>query len=154
MLPGIITGDVQLTLAHAEEQARFDLDDVVTTAREDGEHHVLNGKKSMVPNAATATHIIVSARTGGGQQDKTGIALFLIDADDLDGNHFPTVDGGRASEISLDNVRVPTDRMIGDYEIFGEDRPGRGSCLVRGSAGLHGGVVQEHGGVHPRARAV
>ena len=118
LLPGIITGDVQLTLAHAEEQARFDLDDVVTTAREDGEHHVLNGKKSMVPNAATATHVIVSARTAGGQKDKTGIGLFLIDADDLDANHFPTVDGGRASEISLDNVRVPSDRMIGDYELL------------------------------------
>ena len=53
LLPGIITGDVRLTLAHAEEQSRFDLDDVVTTAREDGDHYVLNGKKSMVPNAAS-----------------------------------------------------------------------------------------------------
>ena len=118
LLPGIITGDVRLTLAHAEEQSRFDLDDVVTTAREDGDHYVLNGKKSMVPNAATATHVIVSARTGGGQQDKDGIALLLIDSGDLDGNHFPTVDGGRASELSLDNVRVPAERIIGDFNLL------------------------------------
>jgi len=118
LLPGIIAGDVQLTLAHAEEQSRFDLDDVVTTAQEDGDHYVLNGKKSMVPNAATATHVIVSARTGGGQRDENGIALFLIDSDDLDGNHFPTVDGGRASELSLDNVRVPAERMMGDFDLL------------------------------------
>ena len=118
LLPGIITGDVRLTLAHAEEQSRFDLDDVVTTAREDGDHYVLNGKKSMVPNAATATHVIVSARTGGGQRDKDGIVLLLIDGGDLDGNHFPTVDGGRASELSLDNVRVPAERIIGDFNLL------------------------------------
>ncbi|MFP6796682.1 MAG: acyl-CoA dehydrogenase family protein [Pseudomonadales bacterium] len=118
LLPGIISGDVRLTLAHAEEQSRFDLDDVVTSAREDGDHYVLNGKKSMVPNAATATHVIVSARTGGGQQDKNGIALFLIDSGDLDGNHFPTVDGGRASELTLENVRVPAERIIGDFNLL------------------------------------
>ncbi len=118
LLPGVMGGEVRLTLAHAEEQSRFDLDDVVTTAQEDGDHYVLNGKKSMIPNAATATHIIVSARTSGGQQDKSGITLLLIDNDDLETSHFPTVDGGRASELTLKNLRVPAERMIGDYDLL------------------------------------
>src|SRR5262249_44957241 len=58
-LPGVIDGTKQLTLAHAEVQSRFDLEDVVTSARADSDAFVLNGTKSLVPNGATATHIVV-----------------------------------------------------------------------------------------------
>ena len=115
LLPGVIDGTRQLTLAYAEEQARFDLHDVVTSARADGDGFVLNGRKSMVPNAATASHIVVSARTSGGQTDTAGITLFLIDrdADGVKLESFPTVDGLRASELSLVDVRVEATRVLG-----------------------------------------
>ena len=115
LVPGIIDGTRQLTLAYAEEQARFDLHDVTTTGRKEGDGYVLNGQKSMVANAETATQIIVSARTGGGQIDESGISLFIVDAD-AEGvtlTNFPTVDGGRASEISFENVRVDASALIG-----------------------------------------
>ncbi len=114
LVPGLIDGTRQLTLAYAEEQARFDLHDVTTTARSEGGGYVLNGQKSMVANAETATQLIVSARTGGGQIDKTGISLFVVDAaaDGVKLTNFPTVDGLRASEISFDNVQVSGDALI------------------------------------------
>ena len=118
ILPGVIDGTRQLAFAYAEQQSRFDLDDVVTSAKKDGENFVLNGQKSMVLNAETASQIVVSARTSGGQMDQNGITLFLIDAD-ADGvalENFPTVDGLRASEITLKNVSVSAARMIGDIE--------------------------------------
>jgi alkylation response protein AidB-like acyl-CoA dehydrogenase len=124
LLPGVIDGSRQLAFGYAEEQARFDLDDVVTTARADGDGFVLNGTKSMVLNAATATHIVVSARTSGGQVDKHGISLFLIDAkaDGVSLDNYPTVDGLRASEVKLTNVRVGRERLLGaldaSYEIL------------------------------------
>lgn len=116
MAPGIMDGSKQLTLAYAEEQARFDLHDVTTSARAEGSDYVLNGAKSMVPNAETATHIIVSARTSGGQIDKDGISLFLVaaDAPGVSREDFPTVDGLRASEVTLKDVRVTTDALIGE----------------------------------------
>ncbi len=116
MLPSVIDGTRQLALAYAEEQARFDLHDVVTTARADGDGFVLNGTKSLVQNAATADQIVVSARTSGGQIDRNGISLFLIDANaaGVERDNYPTVDGLRASEVKFTNARVGRDRLIGE----------------------------------------
>jgi alkylation response protein AidB-like acyl-CoA dehydrogenase len=116
ILPGVIDGSRQLAFAYAEQQARFDLHDVTTTARREGETFVLNGQKSMVQNAATASQVVVSTRTSGGQVDEDGITLFLIDVDanGVDLDNFPTVDGLRASEISLKDVSVSADRVLGE----------------------------------------
>jgi len=111
----VIEGSSQLTLAYAEEQARFDLHDVTTTARKEGDGYMLNGHKSMVANAETASHIIVSARTSGGQIDESGISLFIVatDAAGLSLSNFPTVDGLRASEITFKNVALDASALIG-----------------------------------------
>lgn len=118
ILPGLVEGTKQLSFAYAEQQSRFDLEDVITSARKEGDNFILNGQKSMVQNAETADHIVVVARTSGGQIDENGITLFLIDAksDGLSMDHFPTVDGLRASEIILENVSVNVDRVIGNVE--------------------------------------
>jgi alkylation response protein AidB-like acyl-CoA dehydrogenase len=118
IIPSLIDGSLQLTLAYAEEQSRFDLEDIATAAREDDGSFVLNGKKSMVLNAESADKIIVVARTNGSQVDKEGISLFLVNAD-LDGlerENFPTVDGLRASEISLNDVKVSPENLIGEKD--------------------------------------
>ncbi|MCZ6459253.1 MAG: acyl-CoA dehydrogenase family protein [Gammaproteobacteria bacterium] len=118
LLPAFIEGTRQLTLAYAEEQARFDLHDVTTTARADGDAFVINGHKSMVANAATATQLIVSTRTSGGQVDENGISLFLVDAD-ADGvslENFPTVDGLRASEVTFTDVRIDAKNLLGELD--------------------------------------
>ena len=115
LITKLAAGELKLAVAYAEEQSRFDLHDVTTSARADGDDYVLNGAKSMVLNAKTADHIVVSARTSGGQVDKAGISLFLVsrDASGLDVKSFPTVDGLRAAEITLTDVRVPASALIG-----------------------------------------
>jgi alkylation response protein AidB-like acyl-CoA dehydrogenase len=118
VLPGVIDGSRQLALAYAEPQSRFDLHDVTTTAKADGDAYVINGHKSMVLHGATADQIVVSARTSGGQIDTGGITLFLVDAD-ADGvkrDGFPTVDGLRACEIDFENVKVGADRVLGEVD--------------------------------------
>ena len=116
LIPGIIDGTRQLTLAYAEEQSRFDLEDVTTSARVAGGGFVINGHKSMVAHAATATQLVASARTSGGQIDENGISLFLInsDATGISVNSFPTVDGLRASEISFKDVQAGPESLIGE----------------------------------------
>ena len=115
ILPDLIEGKLQVTLAYAEEQSRFDLEDVATSAREDSESFVLNGKKSMVLNAESADKIVVVARTSGSQVDENGISLFLVDAnaDGIEKENFPTVDGLRASEISFKDVVVSSEMLLG-----------------------------------------
>ena len=118
MLPGLIEGSKQMTLAYAEQQSRFDLEDVATSARQEGDKFIINGQKSMVLNAESADHIVVVTRTSGGQVDEEGITLFLVDsnAKGIELQNFPTVDGLRASEITFDNVEVSSERMIGEQD--------------------------------------
>ena len=64
---------------------------------------------------ASADGIIVSLRTQGGQFDKEGISLFWIDpkADGVSLKAYPTVDGLRAAELTLEKVSVPSDALLG-----------------------------------------
>ena len=124
ILPKVMDGSCQLTLAYAEEQAGFDLHDITTRGQAEGDEYVINGRKSMVLNAGTADHIVVSARTSGGQVSTDGITLLLIgaNADGVEITSFPTVDGLQAAEVQLSNVRVPASNVLGTadqgYEIL------------------------------------
>src|SRR3546814_3580780 len=80
MIPEIIAGNAIVAFAYAEPQGRYDLANLTTSAKKDGAGWVLNGHKGVVYAAPWATHLLVTARTGGGQRDRDGVSLFLIDA--------------------------------------------------------------------------
>mgnify|MGYP001319267437 FL=1 len=115
ILESAIEGKLHLAMAYAEPQSRFNLSDVVTEAKEDGDSFVLNGYKSVVMNGPSANKLIVSARTSGAQLDENGITLFLIDGDaeGLNKTNYKTVDGRRASDLTIENVKVTKDDIIG-----------------------------------------
>jgi pimeloyl-CoA dehydrogenase small subunit len=116
LIPKIASGERKLAFAHAERQARYDLSDVMTSARKDGTGFVLEGAKSLVLNGDAADKLVVSARLSGGQRERDGIALFLVDAaaDGVTRRGYPTVDGLRAAEVTLSRVRVAADAVIGE----------------------------------------
>ena len=124
LLEPAIAGNMQLALAYAEPQSRFNLSDVVTEAKADGDNFTLNGYKSVVMNGPSANKIIVSARTSGSQLDEYGITLFVIDseASGLNKANYKTVDGRRASDLTIENVSVSRDDIVGEldsgYEIL------------------------------------
>jgi hypothetical protein len=115
-LAPLIEGAFQAALAFAEPQSRYTAANVMTTARRDGDHYLLNGKKSFVLNGDNAQMIVVPARTSGEQHDEAGITLFAVaaDADGVVRQGYATVDGLRAAEIRLDNVPVPADCVLGE----------------------------------------
>ena len=119
LLEPAIAGDMQLALAYAEPQSRFNLSDVVTEAKADGENFILNGYKSVVMNGPSANKIIVSARTSGSQLDENGITLFVIDseASGLNKTNYKTVDGRRASDLTIENVSVSQDDIVGELDL-------------------------------------
>ncbi|MGD9802151.1 MAG: acyl-CoA dehydrogenase family protein [Hyphomicrobiaceae bacterium] len=108
LVPEIVSGAMTLGLAHQERQSRFDLFDVATTAKPDGDGYVLEGEKMVVLNGDSAAKLIVVARTAGDRRAKDGIGLFLVDAKTpgVSVRGYATQDGRRAADISLSSVKV------------------------------------------------
>lgn len=117
-IAGIIGGETRFAFAYSEPKSRFDLNDVSTTAKKDGAGYTLNGHKAVVLGAPFATHLIVTARTSGGQRDANGVTVFLVakDAKGVTTRDYPTVDGLRASEVYFENVAVGADAVIGKVD--------------------------------------
>jgi hypothetical protein len=115
LLPQIVAGDVVAAFAFAEPQARYDWRDLTTTARKDASGWALDGKKAMVFGAPWATHLIVTARTGGAQRERGGISTFVIEASakGIGRRDYATIDGGRASDITFESVSLPANALIG-----------------------------------------
>ena len=115
LLPGVLDGSKQLTLAYAEEHARFDLECVATAAKAKGDSFIVNGGKSFVLNAATASHLVVATRTDGKERDVNGISLFVVDAnaDGISLTTQQTYDGLTVSAIQFKDVSVPKARVLG-----------------------------------------
>ncbi len=115
-LQPIMGGELQAALAFVEPQSRYDISNVATTAKADGDGWVLNGTKGVVLNGGSADLLIVPARTSGDQASEDGITLFAVagGTDGVSRNSYATVDGHQAAEISLDKVKVDGDAVIGD----------------------------------------
>jgi alkylation response protein AidB-like acyl-CoA dehydrogenase len=114
-LNAIAGGERIVAFAQAEPKSRWTLFDVATTAKKDGAGYVLNGQKAVVLGAPQADHLLVSARTAGGQRDAKGISLFLVpkSAKGVSTRDYPTMDDTRASEVYFENVSVGAEGLIG-----------------------------------------
>ena len=118
VLTDVVEGKIQLALAYAEPQSRFNLADVMTEAKLESDNFILNGFKSVVMNGPNANKFIISARTSGDQRDESGISLFLVDAEvsGLSSRDYQTVDNRRASELTLESVVIPRSCLIGELD--------------------------------------
>ncbi|HJZ16304.1 MAG TPA: acyl-CoA dehydrogenase family protein [Stellaceae bacterium] len=116
MLPQIAEGELILAFAHGERQSRYDLTDVLTTAKPKGSGWVLDGAKSVVLHGDSAQRLILSARNSGERDDPDGITLFLVNAasNGVARRAYPMRDGTCAAEISLSGVEV------GEQDVLGE----------------------------------
>ena len=116
LLSEIIAGEKLGSFAFVEPQARFNLADVVTIAEKNADGYRLNGFKGVVLGGPSADFFIVPARTAGAQRDTDGITLFIVDAntEGVSRRDYATVDGLRASEVTLTEVSVGADCVVGD----------------------------------------
>ena len=124
MLPAIAEGKLLLAFAYTERQSRFDLFDVATKARKDGDGWVLDGEKAVVWHGDSADRIFVTARVSGGQRDKDGIGVFIVDAkaSGVTRKAIKLADGHRGADITLRGVKVKASDVIGE--------PGRAYPLI------------------------
>jgi pimeloyl-CoA dehydrogenase small subunit len=116
ILPQLAESQMTLAFAHGERQARYDLTDVLTTAKPTARGWTLDGAKSVVLHGDGADRLIVSARLSGERDDPDGIGLFLVDAkaNGVARRSYPMRDGTRAAEISLSGVEVARDDVLGE----------------------------------------
>ena len=106
LIPQIIDGSLMGAVAMYEPQARFDASNILTTATESGSSYSLSGTKSVVLGGAHAQKFIIVARTSGEQTDEDGLSLFLVDSDaeGVQVNSYPLMDGQQVADVHLDNV--------------------------------------------------
>ena len=118
LLQQIATGSRRVALAALEPDSRFDLARVSTTARPSGNQFVLYGRKAVVMHGDSADELIVVARTSGAPDSVAGLSLFVVDVKTpgvaIQG--FPTIDGQRAAEIELREVKVPAGALLGELD--------------------------------------
>jgi len=114
LVPQVAEGSLTLAFAQLEPRSRFDLHDVSTTARADGDGFRLDGRKVAVLHGDSAGKLVVSARTAGARRDRDGITLFLVDAaaPGLSRRGMPTQDGLRCAEIDFHDV--PAEAVLGE----------------------------------------
>ena len=90
-----------------------------TSAVRDGDGWLINGAKSaFVTNAGAADYYLIMARTTPGKPQMESVSMFLVDADSPGFSVGPRTDligwhTTHHSELRLDNVRVPAERLLG-----------------------------------------
>jgi alkylation response protein AidB-like acyl-CoA dehydrogenase len=111
----LAAGDAVLALATAEAQSRYDVTNVATHGSKTERGYRLNGEKRWVLGGQAADVIVVSARTGGDTRDHEGVSLFVLDRDTpgLTVTPVKTMDGQRAAMLTLRDVEVSADRLLG-----------------------------------------
>ncbi|MGJ3231073.1 MAG: acyl-CoA dehydrogenase family protein [Oceanicaulis sp.] len=117
-LPAMAKGELIGAIAMTEPQTGSDLQAIRTTAREDGDHFVINGSKTYITNGWNCDFAIVACKTGDVSGGAKEMSLILVEAD-RDGFHkdkpFKKI-GMRAQDtcqLTFDWVRVPKSNLLG-----------------------------------------
>lgn len=115
-LTPMIEGKTSLALAYVERQSRYNLNDCLTTVERKGDRYTLQGEKTWVLNGAFADHIVVLARSAGGEFDEDGLSLFIVDgaANGLTRVSVNGMDGQRTGLLRFDSVELGPDRLLGE----------------------------------------
>ncbi|OBK80378.1 acyl-CoA dehydrogenase family protein [Mycobacterium sp. 1164985.4] len=127
-LEPMATGDVVASFALTEPGAGSNPSGLRTKAVRQGSGNntdwVITGQKRFITNAPTADLFVVFARSRPADADGAGIAVFLVPADTA-GVQVGTKDakmgqeGAWTADVSLDDVRVPAEALVGGSEDIG-----------------------------------
>lgn len=117
-LPDVASGKKIIAFALTEPGAGSDAGGTTTTAVQDGNDFILNGRKTFISGAPMADYTIVFARTDLKSKGSKGISMFILDM------KLPGVSLGRPErkmgiigyptcDVVMEDVRVPKDCLVG-----------------------------------------
>jgi acyl-CoA dehydrogenase len=136
-LPGLAAGELIGSFALTESEAGSSPAGLRTSARRDGADWLLSGTKRFITNAPLADLFVVFARTDPAATAGRGISAFVVDARSPGltvgpRDHKMGQRGAWTAEVAFDEVRVPSDRLVGE-----EGRGYRSAMTVLSRGRLH-----------------
>ncbi len=111
-------GEKIIVFALTEPGAGSDAGGTLTTAAQDGDYFVLNGRKTFISGAPFADYAIVYAKTDPTQKGSRGISMFIVDMKTPGVScgkpeHKMGIIGYPTSDIILEDVRVHRSDLLG-----------------------------------------
>lgn len=113
-LPGILSGDLQVSIGYTEPEAGTDLAALSTRAVRDSDHYVVNGQKVFTSRAQVADYIWLACRTDPSAPKHKGITILMVPTSAPGYACLPTPTlGFTTTSTFYEDVRVPAENVIG-----------------------------------------
>ena len=118
ILPAVSDGNMVLTWAVHERDARLIPEAMELEAKADGNGWVLNGTKMFVDNFVVAGRCLVAARTSPASCSNQGISLFLVDTNGNGVNQtaLSTLAKDKQSRVDFNDHRVEKVALLGQVD--------------------------------------
>lgn len=122
-LPGVACGKTRLqAFGVTEPTSGTDTTSIMTFARREGDHYVINGQKVWTSRAEHSDLMILLARTTlkeKAAKRTDGMSVFIVDMREARGNGLTirpirTMMNHATTEIFFDNLKVPAENLIGE----------------------------------------
>lgn len=114
-LGGIASGDINFAIGYSEPAAGSDLATLKTSARQEGDHFVVNGTKQWTSGAESADFIWLAARTNPDEKRHRGISIMIVDTTDKGFSYTPIPTSSNSTTSTYyDNVVVPDTMLVGE----------------------------------------
>jgi acyl-CoA dehydrogenase len=117
-LPDCVSGEKILAVAMTEPDAGSDLSGMRATAKDMGDHFLLNGSKTYISNGINADYVIVAAKTDP-ENNPYALALMVVERGmegfergrNLDKMGMKAQD---TAELFFSNVKIPKENILGE----------------------------------------
>ncbi len=149
IIPGVCRGELSVSVCMTEPEVGSDLTSLSTRVVEEGDHYVLNGRKSFITGGGHASHYMVYTRFGdikgykgiGGIIVEKGMPGFTFGKQE----EYMGLRGMPSCDLFFDDVKVPRSNVVigpGDFNklmlTFDIERCGNAAMCL----GIAGGAVE------------
>ena len=116
ILPRVAAGELIFCQGFSEPGAGTDLGSLRTTARRDGDDFVVSGHKIWTSSAEVADWVYLAVRTGEADSRHRGLTVLIADmtTPGIVVDSHRTLGGGTIGELTLTDVRIPADQVVGE----------------------------------------
>jgi len=150
IIPGVCKGALSVSVCMTEPEAGSDLTSLSTNVKEDGNHYILNGRKTFITGGGEASHYLVYTRFGDITGYK-GIGGIIVEKDTPGftfgkQEEFMGLHGMPSCDLIFEDVKIPKENVVikpGDFKklmtTFDIERCGNAAMCL----GIAGGALEE-----------
>jgi len=113
-LPRVASGQAIAAFALSEPNAGSDVAAMACSARQEGEHYILDGEKTWISNGGIANFYVVFARTGEAPGSR-GISAFIVDANTTGfeiAERIEVIAPHPLARLRFTNCRIPVSQRV------------------------------------------